>query len=568
MAQGRSRLGLAWRRIGLRWVRLTDPVLGGLRAAWHTSLRIRVMTTTGLVAATLVAITGGLILTSIGGDLYSARLDASLQDSARATLAAQRMVDQADTSDRSSLSTLLGSVRRTVQDASASQKVYLKRQAGQPTLVETPPPSTTDPRLVDVVTPELSQALAERSDPQLWQPVVFVDDEGDESAGLVVATWLELPAGAGIYDLYIGYDLADTQATLGFIQRALLVAGALLILIMGALVWLMIRSVFKPVREAADTSRRLAAGEGGARMSRQNDHDFDVLSEGFNEMADTLQSRIRELDELSEMQQRFTSDVSHELRTPLTTIKLVSEVLRASGGRLEPSGQRALEVLGAQIDRFEELLGDLLEISRYDAGRVTLETEQVNLVSLVREVVEGLQPLSPSIIEVRPLGGYSPVEVDARRIRRIVSNLVGNAIEHGEGRPIVVTIDSNASAVAIAVRDLGVGMAAEDVERVFDRFWRADPSRKRTLGGTGLGLSIAREDAAVHGGILEAWSRPGEGANFRLTLPRGDGVTTFMSPLKLVPDDVDVDERDTDSTGGWLRRPGRLIRKRPREDEE
>ena len=138
---------------------------------------------------------------------------------------------------------------------------------------------------------------------------------------------------------------------------------------------------------------------------------------------------------------------------------------------------------------------------------------------------------------------------------------MGNAIEHGESRPIVVTIDSNASAIAIGVRDWGVGMKPEDTQHVFDRFWRADPSRKRTLGGTGLGLAIAREDAAVHGGLLEVWSRLGEGSNFRLTLPRGDDTNSFVSPVPLVPDDVTPDEGDPEVTGGWLRRPGRRVRR-------
>jgi two-component system sensor histidine kinase MtrB len=415
--------------------------------------------------------------------------------------------------------------------------------------------------LPEAVSSELSNAVA--SGTQHWQAVSFVADDGTPAPGIVVGSTLAFPAGAGTYELFIGYNLADTQDTLSFVQRTLLIAAAAMMAFIGILVWIMSRIVFRPIRAAADTSRRLAAGESDARMPRQNDEHFDVLSEGFNDMADTLQARIQELDQLSEMQQRFVSDVSHELRTPLTTIRLASEVLQGSAGGLEPGQQRAVEVLGAQVERFESLLEDLLEISRYDAGRVTLDTDATNLVTLSREVVDGLQPLSKGVIEVRALGGYTPIDVDARRIRRIVSNLVGNAIEHGEGRPIVVSIDSNTSAVAIAVRDWGIGMSAGDVEHVFDRFWRADPSRKRTLGGTGLGLAIAQEDAAVHGGILEAWSRLGGGSNFRLTLPRGDSVTDFMSPLPLVPDDV-AEAGDPQATGGWLRRPWRRIRKEGR----
>ncbi len=559
--RGRSRATAALRRLRVRWIKLTQPVLGPFRARWRRSLMVRTMTITGLVTGFVVLVAGVFILTSISDDLYSSRRDQALQDSARATLAAQRWIDASDATDRGALTSLAASVRRTVQDTSASQMVYLRRQPGQSPFPEAPPSSLTNPMLPEAVSSELSNAVA--SGTQHWQAVSFVADDGTPAPGIVVGSTLAFPAGAGTYELFIGYNLADTQDTLSFVQRTLLIAAAAMMAFIGILVWIMSRIVFRPIRAAADTSRRLAAGENDARMPRQNDEHFDVLSEGFNDMADTLQARIQELDQLSEMQQRFVSDVSHELRTPLTTIRLASEVLQGSAGGLEPGQQRAVEVLGAQVERFESLLEDLLEISRYDAGRVTLDTDATNLVTLSREVVDGLQPLSKGVIEVRALGGYTPIDVDARRIRRIVSNLVGNAIEHGEGRPIVVSIDSNTSAVAIAVRDWGIGMSAGDVEHVFDRFWRADPSRKRTLGGTGLGLAIAQEDAAVHGGILEAWSRLGGGSNFRLTLPRGDSVTDFMSPLPLVPDDV-AEAGDPQATGGWLRRPWRRIRKEGR----
>lgn len=523
------------------------------------------MSITGLVTCFVVLISGVFILTSVGDDLYTSRRDQALQDSARATLAAQQDLDASDASNRGSLSMLAESVRRTVRDTSSSQMVYMRRRPGQPPFPEAPPPSYTNRMLVEAVSPELSSALAKGPQPQLWQAVTFAAEDGATAPGIVVASSLSFPARAGTYDLFIGYRLNDTQDTLDFVRRTLFIAGAAMMAFIAVLVWIISRVVFRPIRAAADTSRRLAAGETSARMPVQNDEHFDVLSEGFNEMADTLQARIQELDEVSEMQQRFVSDVSHELRTPLTTIRLASEVLQSQKDELNPGQKRAAEVLRTQVDRFERLLGDLLEISRYDAGRVLLETEPTNLVHLANEVVEGLQPLSSSVIEVRSLGGYASIDVDARRIRRIVSNLVGNAIEHGEGRPIVVSVDSNASAIAITVRDWGVGMSAADVEHVFDRFWRGDPSRKRTLGGTGLGLAIAREDAAVHGGTLDAWSRVGEGSNFRLTIPRTDGISVFMSPLPLVPEDVEPEEGDPQVTGGWLRGPRRRTRKEKRQ---
>lgn len=519
------------------------------------------MTITGIIAITMVTIMGALVLDRISSDLYSSRRDQALQDSARATLAVQSQMDTSDATDTSGLNALAGSVRSTVQGTSASQLIYVRRQANQLPSNIAPDDFSTSQQLVDAVSTDLSEALLEGNAPQYWQAVRLVDDEGNSSPGILVASTIVFPAGAGSYDLYIGYSFADVTKSIEFITRALIVMAVLLLLLLAVLVWAISSLVFRPIRAAASASHRLAAGETDARIPMQGDRHFDELSSNFNHMADTLQTRINELDQLSTMQQRFVSDVSHELRTPLTTIRLAAEVLRGQIIDENSTQARPVQVLNDQVDRFESLLADLLEISRYDAGPVTLETESTNLVLLTEEVVERLRPLSQSLIELRPLGGYSPIEVDARRIRRIVSNLVGNAIEHGEGKPIVVTIDSNAAAIAIGVRDWGVGMKPEDTQHVFDRFWRADPSRKRTLGGTGLGLAIAREDAAVHGGLLEVWSRLGEGTHFRLTLPRGDETAVFVSPVPLVPDDVVPDEGDPDVTGGWLRRPGRRVRR-------
>ena len=570
MARGKTqrawrRVRLAWHRARMRVLRFLNPVIGPFREIWARSLMVRTMTITGIVTGAMIASAGVFLLTSVSNDLYSSRRDQALQDSARATVAAQAQLDSFDAADRGGLSSLAGSVTSTVQDTSASQMIYVRRQTGQAPFLELPSSLDTTSVLVQAVSSELSSAVRSDEEPQHWQAVTFYRDAGDSAPGIIVASSLEFPAGAGVYDLYIGYDLGDTEQTISFVGRTLLLTAVVMMLFIGILVWVISRIVFRPIRVAADTSRRLAAGEAEARMPRQHDEHFDVLSDGFNDMADTLQARIRELDELSEMQQRFVSDVSHELRTPLTTIRLASEVLKGQQDSLESGQQRAVEVLSTQVERFESLLTDLLEISRYDAGRVTLETEPTNLVHLVHEVVDSLQQLSPSLIEVRALGGYTPMDVDARRVRRIVSNLVGNAIEHGDENPIVVTIDSNADATAIAVRDWGVGMSDEAVTHVFDRFWRADPSRKRTLGGTGLGLAIAREDAAVHGGILEVWSRSGEGSNFRLTLPRREEVTDYISPVLLIPEDAEDASIRSDTTGGWLKRPFRRILRAPRE---
>lgn len=202
----------------------------------------------------------------------------------------------------------------------------------------------------------------------------------------------------------------------------------------------------------------------------------------------------------------------------------------------EPSVGRSAELLHAQVERFEMLLADLLEISRYDAQAVQLDTAPVVPASLAADIVEEFRPLAERAgidLQLATPGGHTTMRLDAKRVRRILRNLVGNAIEHGDAKPVQVVVDSDARTVAIAVRDQGVGMPPEDAARVFDRFWRADPSRKRTIGGTGLGLAISLGDAKLHGGRIDVWSRPGAGSTFVLTLPRNEQGTTATSAIPL-----------------------------------
>ena len=181
-----------------------------------------------------------------------------------------------------------------------------------------------------------------------------------------------------------------------------------------------------------------------------------------------------------------------------------------------------------------------MEISRFDAGVAQLSVEEVDLRDLVYRVVEANERLAETYqteIAVHE-SGEAKAEVDTRRIERILRNLLVNAIEHSEGHPIDILIESDDAAVAIAVRDHGVGFEASQARQVFHRFWRGDAARARTVGGTGLGLAIAMEDANLHGGWLTAWGRPAMGAQFRLTLPKKVGAILETSPLPLVPRDL------------------------------
>jgi two-component system sensor histidine kinase MtrB len=323
------------------------------------------------------------------------------------------------------------------------------------------------------------------------------------------------------------------------IQQVLVGGSLALVLTIGVVTFFVVRLAIGPVRQAAETAERLAEGFLEERITERGEDVIAVLARSFNKMADSMQRQIVRLANLSQVQQRFVSDVSHELRTPLTTIRLAGDVLYGQKDSFTKENARTVELLITQIDRFESMLTDLLEMSRYDAGAVALEVDEVNIVPLVEDCLDQLGPLAKQkgsnlVLDVR--GGYGGCGVDQRRLRRIVLNFVGNAIDHGEGKPIVTFIDSNEEAVSIAVRDWGVGMKPEEVDRVFDRFWRADPSRQRTTGGTGLGLAIATEDATAHGGRIDVWSKPGAGSCFRLTIPRSPLAPWSLSPLPLPPE--------------------------------
>jgi two-component system sensor histidine kinase MtrB len=510
---------------------------------WRASLQLRTVAITVLLSGVAIATVGGYMLASIGNDLFQSRLSQVLLDSNRATTAAQGILDASDAVDRVDVANLLGSARTSVTAASSSRLVAAFRVPGQDASTVVPQDFSYFGQSTAVITPELRQQVKENLEPQYWQSVTLSSEDGAEVPGIVVGSQLSVPV-AGSYELYIGYSLADAETTLSFVQRTLGFAGLALMVLIGMVTWIVVRFVVTPIRVAAETSQRLASGNLGVRIPEKGVDEIATLARSFNGMAESMQSQIRKLADLSEMQQRFVSDVSHELRTPLTTIRLAGDVLFDQRRSFPPATERTAELLHTQVERFELLLADLLEISRYDAGSVELETEPTNLVHLADDAIDGLRSLAETkgseLVLVAP-GGHLDAEVDPRRIRRILHNLIGNAIEHGEGRPVTISVDSNETAVALAVRDHGLGMTEDDISHVFDRFWRADPSRQRTVGGTGLGLSISREDSSAHGGWLQVWSSPGQGSCFRLTLPRRARGELTVSPLALPPEDSFLD---------------------------
>jgi two-component system sensor histidine kinase MtrB len=367
-----------------------------------------------------------------------------------------------------------------------------------------------------------------------------VDTGAGPTTYLIVGT--PLNSVATPLQLYLLFPLASEQNTVSTVQNTLLVGGLVLLILLAGITNLVVRQVVRPVREAAAAAEQFAGGDLDQRLAAVGEDDLAKLAVSYNGMAASIQGQIRQLEEFGGLQRRFTSDVSHELRTPLTTVRMAADVLHASREQFPAGLARSTELLVDELDRFEALLGDLLEISRLDAGVEELSAELIDVRPIATRAVEQVRVIAGtagSTVELVLPEEDAAAEVDARRVERILRNLLANAVDHSEGKPVVLTVGVNETAVAITVRDHGVGLRAGEEDLVFNRFWRADPSRNRRTGGTGLGLAISQEDARLHGGALEAWGEPGYGACFRLLLPRRQDVPVGAaeSPLPLPPPD-------------------------------
>ena len=384
----------------------------------------------------------------------------------------------------------------------------------------------------------LSERVRKSSD-ITWQYVTMRYLQGTSAPGLAIGQKVQIP-NAGQYEMYIVFSLVNEEKTLSLINTYLLLAGLILIVLITLITWLVVRQVVKPVREAARIATEFTSGDFRQRMKVNSRDEISTLGHAFNEMAQSLEQQIARLENLSRVQQRFVSDVSHELRTPLTTLRMASEVIAASRDSFDPTVARSTELLVAQLDRFERLLEDLLEVSRFDAEVAVLEAVDFDIVQLVNRCADDLALVAKgrkTEIYVKSAEPEIMIKADIRRVERILRNLLANAIDHSEEVQIDVQIKASERDVAIGVRDYGIGLDENSLTRVFDRFWRADPSRARTRGGTGLGLSIALEDARLHNGELEAWGRPGRGAHFVVTLPRKTWESIDQRLISLQPED-------------------------------
>jgi two-component system sensor histidine kinase MtrB len=504
-------------------------------AVWRRSLQLRVVISTLALSTAVVVVLGLVLQTQIALRVLQGKEADTLTRAEAGRVLLERDLSGVDP-DRDGALGEFNNALDQLTNSSASDEPA-SPTAGEFRAVLTTSRTDAGAQIaagpVEDVPIDLRDKVAEGT---LSRKYVTLSEQGVDVPTLLVGQ--PVRTANGDLEFYLLFPLTAEQRTLGLVQSTLIVGGLILLLLLAGIASLVTRQVVRPVRQAAEIAERFAEGHLDERMPVHGEDEVARLGESYNAMASSIQEQIRQLEEFGALQRRFTSDVSHELRTPLTTVRMAADVLYASRAELLPALRRSSELLVNELDRFESLLADLLEISRLDAGVADLGAESVDMHGVVVRAVEAVRGIADETgtpLELEgPTGVYA--EVDPRRVERIVRNLVANAVDHGEGMPVRILLGCDERTVAVLVRDHGVGLRPGEADLVFNRFWRAEESRARRSGGSGLGLSIAIEDARLHGGWLQAWGEVGKGAAFRLTLPRTVGDTVVSSPLPMGPE--------------------------------
>ncbi|MGW0039075.1 MtrAB system histidine kinase MtrB [Gordonia sp. NPDC003376] len=503
---------------------------------WRRSLQLRVVVSTLVLSVVVLLILGFVLMSQITDRLLDAKLTAATEEIDRARIAVER--DLASGDSNMSIQNRLRQTRSTLTDRDVDSGQNAGT-VGSFDIVLMVPVNNRDGEDTGVgPVSEIPQPLRDmvQGGQIAYQYASVPNGSGGSGPALIVGT----PTNSTVpgLELYLVFPLAGEQNTVDLVRGTLLTGGVVLLGLLMAIAWLVSRQVVLPVRSASRIAVRFADGRLNERMPVRGEDDMARLAMSFNDMAESLSKQITHLEEFGGLQRQFTSDVSHELRTPLTTVRMASDVLYDGRDELDPIRRRSVELLDKELDRFETLLNELLEISRHDAGMAELAAERMDMAIPIDAALATVSHLAEEtgteLILDLPA---EPVlaEIDPRRVERILRNLLANAIDHGERNPVTLSMRSDGDAVAITVRDQGIGLRPGEEKLVFNRFWRSDPSRFRRSGGTGLGLAISIEDARLHQGRLEAWGEPGQGACFRLTLPLVRGHKVLGSPLPLKP---------------------------------
>jgi two-component system sensor histidine kinase MtrB len=470
---------------------------------------------TSLIVVASLLLLGTALHALLAKSLYTQQLEQAKGE-------VERLRDQASTTLTRSANASTTQVRQRVFDQLSSGTVAPK--PGFTAVILVGPESTqrSDERIaLESIPPQLINAVFTRSE----VAYVYMDAPPGVGSRRTLVIGAPIRSAQGDYEAYFFYPLKFQEDTLGLLTSFLMIVGVGLLAAVVIMTAISIGRVLKPIQRARDVAEAIASGNLTARLPEATTQDdFGRLAESFNRMTEALAQKIGELENVSSLQARFVSDVSHELRTPLATVRMAADYIHAARSGLPPDAQRAAVLLERELERFENLLEDLLEISRFDAGVIALDPVEVDLATLLDEVVDALDAIAHGrrvkvSLHVDRSQGPPLVAADPRRLDRVFSNLVKNAIEHTHDGHVKVEVARRGSDVVVNVEDEGEGIPAEDLPHIFERFYRADVHRARTLGGTGLGLAIALENVNLHKGSVTVTSEISKGSAFTVVLP-------------------------------------------------
>ncbi|MEZ0240824.1 MAG: ATP-binding protein [Chloroflexota bacterium] len=360
---------------------------------------------------------------------------------------------------------------------------------------------------------------------------------------------------AGGPAVYFVFAADSIEAALGQLRLGLAAAALIAIVLALATAGLIAGRILRPVQSGRLAAARIAAGDLSARVPAEGRDELAGWAAEFNRMADSLEGTIDRLEAAQGQNRRFVAEVSHELRTPLTALVAEASIIEAGLAGLPPDARRAAELLVADVRRLRVLVDELMELSRFDAAAEEVQLEAVDLGGVVSSIAANRLP--GALVSLPPDAVI--IASDIRRLDRIVGNLLDNARIHAPGTPVEVGVRRAGDTVEVVVADRGPGVAAQELSRLFDRFYKGD--RSRSTGTSGLGLAIAAEHAALLGGSLSAGPRTGGGLEIRLvlpvtgSLPGGDPADTGAAQRASMPDSQPV--LDTTSVSSKPSRPNR-----------
>ncbi|MFE7134250.1 ATP-binding protein [Streptomyces sp. NPDC057638] len=495
------------------------------RLPW-TSLRVRLVVVFGVVALTAAV--------SASGIAYWLNREAVLSRTQEATLSDFRKEMQEGPAELPALPSLddLQETARRMAEGKVGYSVILvgEQDSGRPVVATSDPEGLT---LADVPG-SLRGAVDKRQQTSAGGPARYhLFWQRVERYGMPYLVGGTRITGGGPTG-YVFKSLRTERQDLTSLARSLGVATALALVGSALLAQAAATTVLRPVHRLGEAARRLGEGKLETRLRVSGTDELAELARTFNKTAASLEKKVADMSAREESSRRFVADMSHELRTPLTALTAVTEVLEDEVDNLDPMIAPAVTLVVSETRRLGDLVENLMEVTRFDAGTAKVVLDTVDVADQVTACIDARAWLDAVDLDAER---GTMARLDPRRLDVILANLIGNALKHG-GSPVRVSVRTAEDELRIEVRDHGPGIPEEVLPHVFDRFYKASASRPRSE-GSGLGLSIAMENAQIHGGTITAANSPdGDGAVFVLTLPCGEA-----------PDDTDGAD-STDGVGG------------------